>query len=112
VPYAAAGTIYKAAYKVSASGTNKCECPCADMYYDASAGMCRDCDVSTPNQFATACGATSCTAGYELGDRVVASNGICAAGYELGDAVERSCETGIGPSSCKAGFELETITSI
>jgi hypothetical protein len=110
VPYASAGTTYRAEYDISAG---KCKCPCVDMYYDAAKGRCFDCDVSTADQYATACGAQSCTAGYELRERAVAVNGVCTAGYELGTGnIERACATGIGPSSCRSGYELRAVNII
>ena len=89
---------------------SRCECPCADMYYDTGRRACFDCDVST-SQGATTCGAQSCSAGYRLSARASSSAGTCAAGYRL-TRVDRSCSGGIGPSSCPAGQRLSSVTII
>ena len=88
---------HKASYE-----NGKCRCPCEDQYYDAALRKCVDCDLGTPDRFATSCGPTSCSAGYKL--VAGSSTNSCSPGYKL-VTQERTCATGIGPSSCPAGYK-------
>jgi hypothetical protein len=44
----------------------KCECPCADQYYNPATRKCEICEQGTADRFATSCGPTSCGVGFEL----------------------------------------------
>ena len=109
---------FAATYDSAGPASNRCRCPCKDQYYDAGIRACLNCDYGTSGYFATSCGATSCRAGYVLGDTSVMANGTCAPGfigqsasngrcdpgYIVQQSITRTCEGGINQSSCPAGF--------
>jgi hypothetical protein len=117
IPKTSCADTEAATYKSAAASSNKCECPCADQYYNATARTCEICDAGTSGRYATSCGPTSCSVGFELvevrndgaclaGFEAVAEVTSCGAGLELKASPQWSCDTGFGTSSCEPGYEL------